>query len=54
MEAFLILKGRTIDPDGLNIREEFNLRKIPQSLHIRHFFQCKLPLYLKKAGLSEI
>ncbi len=21
-EAFLILKGRTIDPDGLNIREE--------------------------------
>ena len=22
MEAFLIQKGRTIDPDGLNIREE--------------------------------
>ena len=86
-EAFLILKGRTIDPEGLNIREEtyyfiylycfisyftilvyfyfilhcqFNylyvfpgLRKIPQSLHIKHPFQCNFPLCLKKAGLAS-
>ena len=30
-EAFLIQKGRTIDPDGLNIREETYFNKIMKS-----------------------
>ena len=43
-EAFLIQKGRTIDPDGLNIREETYESLLPLIVLFHYFFMLYLSL----------